>query len=127
MKTIALSSLIGAALLAGCASAPPPQADFPPGARAPAATEAASLLRGKSFTLANPNGSSTRVDHAADASGGVAIYFSGRSDSGTWRTEDGRVCYELKTVPSACNDMRLAGKDIYIKRDNGQVVQLVPR
>ena len=126
MKTIALSSLIGAALLAGCASAPPPQADFPPGARAPAATEAASL-RGKSFTLANPNGSSTRVDHAADASGGVAIYFSGRSDSGTWRAEDGRVCYEFKTVPSACNDMRLAGKDIYIKRSNGQVVQLVPR
>ena len=127
MKTIALSSLIGAALLAGCASGPPPRTDFPPGARAPSAAEAAGLLRGKSFNLTNPNGSSIRVDHAADASGGVAIYFSGRSDSGTWRTEDGRVCSELKTVPSACNDMRLAGKDIYIKRDNGQVVQLVPR
>ena len=127
MKTIALSSLIGAALLAGCASAPPPQADFPPGARAPAAAEATSLLRGKSFTLANPNGSSTRVDHAGDASGGVAIYFAGRSDSGTWRAEDGRVCYQFKTIPSACNDLRVAGKDVYLKRSNGQVVQLVPR
>ena len=128
MKTIALSSLIGAALLAGCASAPPPQADFPPGARAPAAAEATSLLRGKSFTLANPNGSSTRVDHAGDASGGVAIYFSGRSDSGTWRTEDGRVCLDgFRALPSVCNDVRLVGSDIYVKRANGQVVQSVPR
>ena len=127
MKAIALPLLAAAAVLAACASGPPPATDFPPGARAPATGEITSLLRGKSFNLANPNGSSIRVDHAADASGGVAIYFSGRSDSGTWRTEDGRVCYELKTVPSACNDMRLAGKDIYIKRDNGQVVQLVPR
>ena len=127
MKTIALSSLIGAAIWGGSPSGPPRRPASPPGAGPPGAAEAAGLLRGKSFNLANPNGSSIRVDHAADASGGVAIYFSGRSDSGTWRTEDGRVCYVLKTVPSACNDMRLAGKDIYIKRDNGQVVQLVPR
>ena len=128
MKTIALSSLIGAALLAGCASGPPPRTDFPPGARAPSAAEAAGLLRGKSFNLANPNGSSIRVDHAADASGGVAIYFSGRSDSGTWRTEDGRVCLDgFRAMPSVCNDVRLVGSDIYVKRANGQVVQSVPR
>ena len=126
MKTIALSSLIGAALLAGCASAPPPQADFPPGARAPAATEAASLLRGKSFTLANPNGSSTRVDHAADASGGVAIYFSGRSDSGTWRAEDGRICFQFQVLPSNCNEVRLLGSELYMKRSNGDVVRVTP-
>ena len=47
--------------------------------------------------------------------------------SGTWRAEDGRVCYQFKTIPSACNDLRVAGKDVYLKRSNGQVVQLVPR
>ena len=127
MKAIALPLLAAAAVLAACASGPPPATDFPPGARAPATGEITSLLRGKSFTLANPNGSTTRVDHADDASGSLVAYFGGRSDSGTWRAEDGRVCYQFKTIPSACNDLRVAGKDVYLKRSNGQVVQLVPR
>ena len=67
MKAIALPLLAAAAVLAACASGPPPATDFPPGARAPATGEITSLLRGKSFTLANPNGSTTRVDHADDA------------------------------------------------------------
>ena len=127
MKTIALTLLAGAAVLAGCASGPPPATEFPAGARAPATGEITSLLRGKSFTLVNPNGSTTRVDQADDASGSLVAYFGGRSDSGTWRAEDGRVCYQFKTIPSACNDLRVAGNDVYIKRSNGQVVQLVPR
>ena len=127
MKAIALPLLAAAAVLAACASGPPPATDFPPGARAPATGEITSLLRGKSFTLVNPNGSTTRVDHADDASGSLEAYFGGRSDSGTWRAEDGRVCYQFKTIPSACNDLRVAGNDVYIKRSNGQVVQLVPR
>ena len=127
MKTLSLCLLAVAGVLVGCASAPPAQTEFPPGARAPTAAEIVSLLRGKSFTVANPNGSSTRVDHAADDSGGLTAYFAGRTDSGTWRAEDGRVCYEFKVIPSACNDMRLDGAAIYIQRSNGQVVQLVPR
>ncbi len=127
MKAIALTVLAAAAVLAGCAAGPPPAAVFPPGARAPASGEITSLLRGKSFTLANPNGSTLRVDHADDASGSLVAYFGGRSDSGTWRAEDGRVCYQFKTIPSACNDLRVAGNNVYLKRSNGQVVQLVPR
>ena len=127
MKTLSLCLLAVAGVLVGCASAPPAQTEFPPGARAPTAAEAVSLLRGKSFTLVNPNGSTTRVDHADDASGSLVAYFGGRSDSGTWRAEDGRVCYQFKTIPSACNDLRVAGNDVYLKRSNGQVVQLVPR
>lgn len=127
MKAIALPLLATAAVLAACASGPPPATDFPTGARAPAAAEVASLLRGKSFNLANPDGSTARVDHADDASDSLVAYFGGRSDSGTWRAEDGRVCYQFKTIPSACNDLRVAGNDVYLKRSNGQVVQLVPR
>ncbi|CAM5785118.1 MAG: hypothetical protein J0I00_18390 [Burkholderiales bacterium] len=128
MKAMVPALLSVVAVLAGCAAGPPPAADFPPGARIPATGEITSLLRGKSFTLANPNGSTTRVDHAADASSGIVVYFGGRSDSGTWRAEDGRVCYQFKTIPSACNDVRMVGANIYFKRgSSGQVVQLVPR
>ena len=110
-----------AVLATACASGPPPATEFPAGAKAPSAAEVTNLLRGKSFVAGG-----VRTDYAKEGNG-ATVYISGQSDAGTWRTEDGRVCYELKTVPSACNDMRLAGKDIYIKRDNGQVVQLVPR
>ena len=55
-------------------------------------------------------------------------YFSGRSDVGTWRAEDGRVCLEnFQAIQGACNDVRLVGSDIYFKRSNGQVVQVMPR
>ena len=57
----------------------------------------------------------------------ITVYFSGRSDKGTWRAENGRICYEFTTIPSACNDVRLLGDDIYLKRSNGQVTQLLPR
>lgn len=127
MKALALTLLTGASVLAGCASGPPPTTAFPPGARAPTAAEITSHLRGKSFTLADPNGSSTRVDHAADTSAGLVAYFGGRSDSGTWRAEDGRVCYQFKTITSTCNDVRMVGANLYFKRSNGQVVPLVPR
>ncbi len=124
-KTHILSVLAAAALVAACASGPPLATEFPSGARAPTAAEISSLLRGKSFKLANPSGSSNQVDHGANDS--VIAFFGGRSDSGTWRAEDGRVCYQFKVVPSACNDLRLVGSDIYLKRSNGQVVKLEPR
>lgn len=110
------------AMLAACASGPPPATDFPAGARTPTAAEVTGLLKGKSFN--QPNG--VRTDYAAD-SNTVTAYFSGRSDTGTWRGEDGRVCFELKTVPSGCNELRLVGNDLYLKRMSGQVIKLQPR
>ncbi len=126
MKMIVPTLLASAAVLAGCASGPPPTANFPPGARAPAAAEITSLLRGKSFSMNSPTAGTIRSDYAAEANS-VTAYFGGRSDSGTWRTEDGRVCYEFKTIPSACNDLRMVGADLYFKRSNGEVVKVLPR
>lgn len=126
MKTLSLCLLAVAGVLVGCASAPPAQTEFPPGARAPTAAEIVSLLRGKSFTVANPNGSSTRVDHAADDSGGLTAYFAGRTDSGTWRAEDGRICFQFQVLPSNCNEVRLLGSELYMKRSNGDVVRVTP-
>ena len=126
IPAIRLCALLGAALLGACATPAPLGKDFAPGARAPTASELRALLRGKSYQTPTVAGGTIRVDYAAD-SDRLQAFYRGRSDSGTWRAEDGRVCYQFKTIPSACNDLRVAGNDVYIKRSNGQVVQLVPR
>ncbi len=114
-----------AALLAACASGPPPASEFPAGAKAPSAAEVTALLKGKSFDLSGPGG--VRTDYAKEGNA-ITVYFSGRSDVGTWRAEDGRVCMEnFRAIRGACNDVRLIGSDIYVKRSNGQVVKLSPR
>ncbi|MFD1710578.1 hypothetical protein FVQ98_06930 [Ottowia sp. GY511] len=109
-------------LVSACASTPP-ASDFPAGVRTPTKAEVANAVKGKSFNFATGN---IRTDYGA-ASNDVTAYFSGRSEKGTWRAEDGRICFEFKTIASTCNEVRLLGSDIYLKRDNGQVTQLVPR
>ncbi len=120
-----LSILLSPLLLAACAATAPPPKDFPAGARTPSAAELTTLLRGKSFDAVASNGSSYRTQYAGDANG-VIVFFSGRSDSGTWRAEDGRACYTFKTIPSTCSDYRLVGQDLYLKRANGDVVRVTP-
>ena len=112
-----------ALLVVACASTTPPLTEFSAGIRTPSATETASLVKGKSFNLASGG---MRSDYGA-AGNDITVYFSGRSDKGTWRAEDGRICCEFTTIPSACNDVRLLGNDLYLKRSNGQVTQLLPR
>lgn len=120
-----LVSAFAALMLAACASGPPPATEFPAGAKAPSAAEIANLLRGKSFNIGGSN--PTRVDYAKEGNAST-IYFPGRADNGTWRTEDGRLCYDnFSSFKPLCNDIRLVGNDIYVKRANGQVVQAVPR
>ena len=114
-----------AVLATACASGPPPATEFPAGAKAPSAAEVTNLLRGKSFNIGGSN--PMRVDYAKEGNAST-IYFQGRADNGVWRSEDGRVCYEnFRTFPTVCNDVRVVGADIYVKRSNGQVLQAVPR
>ena len=62
------------------------------------------------------------MDYAAD-SNNLKVFVAGRSDTGTWRAEEGgRVCFEFKVFTSACNDIRLVGQDVYARRANGDVV-----
>ena len=119
-----LSILLSPLLLAACAASAPPTKDFPAGARAPSAAELATLLRGKSTNAPLSNGGTIRVDYAAD-SNNLKVFAAGRSDTGTWRAEEGgRVCFEFKVFTSACNDIRLVGQDVYARRANGDVVPM---
>ena len=84
-----------ALLMVACASTTAPLTELPAGIRTPSATEIASLVKGKSFNLASGG---MRSDYGA-AGNDITVYFSGRSDKGTWRAEDGRICYEFTPSP----------------------------
>lgn len=49
---------------------------------------------------------------------------NGARDTGKWRTEDGRVCFEFRQFPSSCSPWRIAGERLYVKRDSGEVLTL---
>ena len=83
MKAFQISAtVLATALLWGCASSPPPATDFPAGARTPSAAEVAAALGGKSFNVPGPRGM-IRSDYAVQANG-LAVFYPGGSDTGTW-------------------------------------------
>lgn len=125
IPAIRLCALLGAALLGACATPAPLGKDFAPGARAPTASELRALLRGKSYQTPTVGGGTIRVDYAAD-SDRLQAFYRGRSDSGTWRAEDGRICFQFQVLPSNCNEVRLLGSELYMKRSNGDVVRVTP-
>ena len=112
-----LTGLALAAALAGCASTA--STEFAAEARKPNAAEVTSIFRGHTFTL-----DQTKVVYGP--ANEVAAFFGGRSDTGTWTAEDGRICFSFKVIPSACNEVRMVGQDIFLKRSNGRVSQLKP-
>jgi hypothetical protein len=99
--------------------------DFPDGAQAPNAAQLAEQLGGKLYTAKLFDGVTWRMEY--QASGYVFVNLStGPRDSGTWRTEDGRVCIEFRgPFPSGCTEYRLSGNTLYLKRSStGEVVAL---
>jgi outer membrane protease len=63
------------------------------------------------------------------ANGDIVLNIStSYSDTGKWRTEDGKVCVVMTKSGPACSDMRLVGDVLYMKRaSNGEVVGLLPK
>lgn len=115
-------TLLSPVLLAACAATTPPARDFPPGARVPSVAELTTLFRGKTTTTESSTAGTIRADYAAD-SNQLKIFSRGRADTGIWRAdESGKVCFEFKTFQSTCNDVRMVGQEVYIRRANGEVV-----
>lgn len=99
---------------------------FPDTALAPNADSLREHLAGKSFNVKPFNGASWRLEYASN--GYVFLNTStGYSDKGRWRVEDGKLCAEWTKLTSGCNEARLAGSFLLIKRHNGEVVTLVSR
>jgi hypothetical protein len=51
----------------------------------------------------------------------------GFKGNGEWRTEDGKLCSQLRGREAGCNDVRFNQGVLYMKRDSGELIQLVPR
>jgi hypothetical protein len=87
----------------------------------PTAADLKSRLSDKVFTVALADGSSWRLEFKTNG-----YYFvntsAGFSDSGTWRTEDGKLCVAPRQTSPACNDARLVNGELQFKRLSGEII-----
>lgn len=109
-----------------CAAAASAQVtDFPADAKPMEPEALKERLTGKTFHVAPASGAPWRLQFL-----GTGYYFVNAgnfSDKGTWRVEASRLCTAPSTRPAACNEMRLAGDALHLKRDSGEVVKFEPR
>lgn len=99
--------------------------EFPANALALNKQELDARLRGQVYVGATSSGIGWRVDYK-DSGYMFVDMDNGASDSGTWRTEDGKVCVEYrKAFPSGCSEVRGSADALYSKRDDGKIVTVM--
>ena len=113
-----------AATAGALAQAPAVPVAFPAEAKALNAEALQAHLSGKVFGVKTAGGATWRLQF--QASGYYFINAGNYSDSGKWRAEESNLCTELQRRPAACNEMRLAGEALYMKRDSGEIVKFEP-
>ena len=101
--------------------------DFPAEAQLLSASELDARLRGKVYKTTLANGMGWRADYRASGYVFVNTTYGG-SDTGQWRTEDGKVCVEYRgRMRSGCTEVRAAAQALYAKnRTTGEVAVLQP-
>ncbi len=99
--------------------------DFPEGSTAPPAPELQTMLTGKVFDVKLPTGGNWRFQ--IDANGYFYVDTPRGQDSGKWKVEDGKLCTEPKKSNASCNEMRVKDGLLFMKRDNGQIVEFIAR
>jgi hypothetical protein len=117
MKFAALALL---AVLPTWAHATP--TEFPEGAMPVEESQLKELLSGKVFTVNVASGPAWRWQF--NGNGYVFINIGSFSDGGQWRTQGSTLCTEGRKIKASCNEMRAVGNELYLKRDNGEVVRL---
>jgi hypothetical protein len=119
-----MKTLLAALLLIPAAAALAQGTAFPDDATTPSAADIQQRLTGKAFDIKLGDGSMWHVQYG---DGGAFDFKSskGFADHGNWNAEDGKICSKGSKIPYSCNDVRMKGADLYLKRDNGEVVQFV--
>jgi len=99
--------------------------EFPADAQPLSASDLARKVSGKSCNVELHDGMRWRLDYKT--SGYLFVNVSnGAAASGPWRAEDGRLCTHMRGGPASCNEVREQGQ-LYLKRDNGEVIALNPQ
>jgi len=99
--------------------------EFPADSASPSAETLRGKLAGNTFKVRVADGNAWRLQYKAN---GYAFLdtANGFRDTGTWRVEDGKLCGEWRKVNGGCNEVRLKGEALYLKRTaNGEVVVMV--
>lgn len=115
-------------LLAGVAGAALAQtpAEFPAGASTPNAAQIQQHLEGKVFNVKLANGLSWRLEY--NTRGNVFVDVSnGFRGKGDWTAEDGKVCSQMAGNNRTCNEVRLHEGVMQLRRDSGEIIQLMPK
>lgn len=99
--------------------------EFPAGAAAFSAETLLQRLSGKTFNTQFQDGTRVRIEYKAN--GYVYANAPGYNNSGPWRTEESRICAQLRGAAASCNEVREHGQQLYLKRDNGEVIVLNPQ
>lgn len=97
---------------------------FPSDAVAASASEIQQRFAGKTFDVKLADGGSWHVEYKGDGSFRLKMN-NGFSDTGDWKTEDGKICSKGRKIGSSCNEIRTQGDTIFLKRDSGEIVQFV--
>ena len=100
-------------------------AEFPQGLKTPSAIEVQELLSDKNYQTTLPNGNVWRIDYKSN--GYLFFVNGGFTDSGKWRAEDGRMCFQMSKSGSGCSEVRVGEGAMYVKRANGDILRYVLR
>ena len=123
VTAIVLFPFMAVAQTAPTASTPAPPADFPADASAPPATALRDRLAGKVIRAQPVQGPGWRIDMKGSGWAFIDLTNGGR-DTGRWRTEDGKLCFDWQRFPSSCSEVRVAGERVLLKRTNGEIVAI---
>lgn len=96
---------------------------FPDGTSSPSTDELRARLSGNVFSVKPFSGPNWRLQYKEG--GYYFVNVGSFSDSGEWKTEDGKLCGKGQKSGGSCNEVRTTPESIYLKRDSGEVIMLV--
>ena len=86
----------------------------------PAALQEA--IAGKTYTVKLVDGTSWRWQFNSN---GYFYFNSGNfSDTGKWNIKESALCSEGKKIKASCNEIQQQGANLFLKRDNGDIVMM---
>lgn len=106
-------TLIGVAALA---------ADFPAGSVPLTPDALSNAVAGKVFSVKASKGPVWRWQFTTN--GAFAIAIGDFADEGRWSTKGSSLCTEGKKIKFSCNEVRTLTTELYLLRDNGEIIKL---
>jgi len=121
MRLTTAACALGLAVLSAAAWAD----EFADGAAKPTADEIRQYVEGKAFNIKLASGDSWKLEYKGD---GDLNWKTSKGYSGTsrWTHADGTLCDQPRGKVKSCNDVRMVGGVLHLKRESGEIIQYTP-